>query len=85
MPEKYFKAIEVEKLTDIPACCSSARLKCRTGILQQNDQFVRSLDDFMSGVFFLQSTQNEDSTWSDSSYGSQPGVLGMAVLLSITW
>ncbi len=48
---------------------------------QQNDQFVRSLDDsYLRGLFFLQSTQNQDGGWSDSSYGSQPGVIGMAVL-----
>ena len=48
---------------------------------QQNDQFVRSLDDsYLRGLRFLQTTQNEDGTWSDTSYGSQPGVLGMAVL-----
>ena len=48
---------------------------------QENDQFVRSLDDsYVRGLLFLQSTQNEDGTWSDSSYGSQPGVIGMAVL-----
>ena len=48
---------------------------------QRNDQFVRSLDDsYVRGLLFLQSTQNEDGTWSDTSYGSQPGVLGMAVL-----
>ena len=48
---------------------------------QQNDQFVRSLDDsYVRGLLFLQSTQNEDGAWSDSSYGSQPGVIGMAVL-----
>ena len=48
---------------------------------QQNDQFVRSLDDsYFRGLRFLQTTQNEDGTWSDTSYGSQPGVLGMAVL-----
>ena len=48
---------------------------------QENDQFVRSLDDsYVRGLLFLQSTQNEDGTWSDSSYGSQPGVIGMAIL-----
>ena len=48
---------------------------------QQNDQFVRSLDDsYVRGLLFLQSTQNDDGTWSDSSYGAQPGVIGMAVL-----
>ena len=37
-------------------------------------------DSYVGGLLFLQSTQNEDGTWSDTSYGSQPGVLGMAVL-----
>ena len=33
---------------------------------QQNDQFVRSLDDsYVRGLLFLQSTQNEDGAWSD--------------------
>ena len=47
---------------------------------QQNDQFVRSLMIHILCLRFLQTTQNEDGTWSDTSYGSQPGVLGMAVL-----
>ena len=33
---------------------------------------------------FLAIHQNEDGTWSDTSYGSQPGVLGMAVLAFIS-
>ena len=48
---------------------------------QENDQFVRSMDDsYLRGLLFLRSTQNEDGGWSDSSYGSQPGVVGMAIL-----
>ena len=48
---------------------------------EDNDQFVRSLDEsYVRGLLFLQSTQNEDGSWSDTSYGSQPGVVGMAVL-----
>jgi hypothetical protein len=48
---------------------------------QQNDDFVRSLDQsYLRGLLFLQNSQTEDGIWIDSSYGSEPGVLGMAVL-----
>ena len=48
---------------------------------QQNDDFVRSLDQsYLRGLLFLQNSQTEDGKWEDSSYGSEPGVLGMAVL-----
>ena len=48
---------------------------------QKNDEFVRSLDQsYLQGLLFLQNTQGEDGRWTDSSYGSEPGVLGMAVL-----
>lgn len=48
---------------------------------QDSDQFVRSLDEaYQRGLIFLKSTQKSDGIWGDSSYGSEPGVLGMVTL-----
>lgn len=48
---------------------------------ENNDQFVRSLDDsYERGLTFLKTTQDAQGQWTDSSYGSQPGVIGMATL-----
>ncbi len=48
---------------------------------QKDDQFVRSLDEsYQRGLSFLQATQDDQGRWSDSSYGSEAGVLAMAVL-----
>ena len=33
---------------------------------EDNDQFVRSLDESYVGLLFLQSTQNEDGSWPDN-------------------
>ena len=55
--------------------------ECQEIFEQQNDDFVRSLDQsYLRGLLFLQNSQTEDGKWIDSSYGSEPGVLGMAVL-----
>lgn len=55
--------------------------ECQEIFEQQNDDFVRSLDQsYLRGLLFLQNSQTEDGKWEDSSYGSEPGVLGMAVL-----
>jgi len=48
---------------------------------QQNDDFVRSVDQtYLKGLLFLQNSQGVDGRWTDSSYGSEPGVLGLAIL-----
>lgn len=48
---------------------------------QRDDGFVRALDDsYLRGLNFLQSRQEDAGGWRDSSYGSEPGVMGMAIL-----
>ena len=47
---------------------------------QSNDLLVREIDDtYRTGPGFLAGSQNERGCWSDSSYGSEPGV-GMCIL-----
>ncbi|MBT5716812.1 MAG: terpene cyclase/mutase family protein [Opitutae bacterium] len=46
-----------------------------------NDQFVQQIEStYQKGVNFLAKTQNDQGSWDDSSYGSQPGVIGMSIL-----
>ena len=48
---------------------------------QSNDLLVREIDDtYRKGLGFLAGSQNERGCWSDSSYGSEPGVVGMCIL-----
>jgi hypothetical protein len=48
---------------------------------QSNDLLVREIDDaYLKGLGFLAGSQDERGCWSDSSYGSEPGVVGMSIL-----
>ena len=48
---------------------------------QSNDLLVREIDDtYRKGLGFLAGSQNDRGCWSDSSYGSEPGVVGMCIL-----
>ena len=48
---------------------------------QSNDLLVREIDEtYRKGLEFLGQSQEERGYWTDSSYGSQPGVVGMAIL-----
>jgi hypothetical protein len=48
---------------------------------QSNDLLVREIDGtYRKGLGFLAGSQNERGCWSDSSYGSEPGVVGMSIL-----
>ena len=48
---------------------------------QSNDLLVREIDEtYRKGLGFLAESQEERGCWTDSSYGSQPGVVGMAIL-----
>jgi prenyltransferase beta subunit len=48
---------------------------------QSNDSLVQEIDEtYRKGLQFLSANQQETGCWTDSSYGSQPGVIGMAIL-----
>jgi hypothetical protein len=48
---------------------------------QSNDSLVQEIDEtYRKGLQFLAENQEETGCWTDSSYGSQPGVVGMAIL-----
>ena len=48
---------------------------------QSSDLLVREIDDtYRKGLGFLAGSQDERGCWSDSSYGSEPGVVGMCIL-----
>ena len=48
---------------------------------QSNDLLVQEIDEtYRKGLGFLAESQEESGCWSDSSYGSQPGVVGTAIL-----
>jgi hypothetical protein len=48
---------------------------------QSNDSLVQEIDEtYRKGLQFLAENQEEAGCWTDSSYGSQPGVVGMAIL-----
>ena len=48
---------------------------------QSNDSLVQEIDEtYRNGLGFLAESQEERGCWTDSSYGSQPGVVGMAIL-----
>ena len=48
---------------------------------QSNDSLVQEIDEtYRKGLGFLAESQEERGCWTDSSYGSQPGVVGMAIL-----
>lgn len=48
---------------------------------QSNDLLVREIDEtYRKGLGFLAGSQEDRGSWSDSSYGSQPGVVGMSIL-----
>ena len=48
---------------------------------QSNDLLVREIDGtYRKGLGFLAVSQDERGCWSDSSYGSEPGVVGMSIL-----
>jgi hypothetical protein len=48
---------------------------------ETNDRLVNEIEkSYNKGLRFLAGTQNEKGCWDDSSYGSEPGVVGMSVL-----
>ena len=48
---------------------------------QSNDSLVQEIDEtYRKGLEFLAENQEETGCWTDNSYGSQPGVVGMAIL-----
>jgi hypothetical protein len=48
---------------------------------QSNDSLVQEIDEtYRKGLQFLAESQEEAGCWTDSSYGSQPGVVGMTIL-----
>ena len=48
---------------------------------QSNDSLVQEIDEtYRKGLQFLAENQEEAGCWTDSSYGSQPGVVGMTIL-----
>ncbi|MDA8775526.1 hypothetical protein N9N13_07340 [Opitutales bacterium] len=48
---------------------------------QSNDSLVQEIDGtYRKGLEFLAENQEETGCWTDNSYGSQPGVVGMAIL-----
>ena len=48
---------------------------------QSNDSLVQEIDEtYSKGLQFLAESQEEAGCWTDSSYGSQPGVVGMTIL-----
>ena len=48
---------------------------------QSNDSLVQEIDGtYRKGLEFLAENQEESGCWTDNSYGSQPGVVGMAIL-----
>ena len=48
---------------------------------QSNDSLVQEIDEtYRKGLLFLAESQEEAGCWTDSSYGSQPGVVGMTIL-----
>ena len=48
---------------------------------QSNDSLVQEIDEtYRKGLEFLAEKQEETGCWTDNSYGSQPGVVGMAIL-----
>ena len=63
-------------------CCSHLVVASGQELFEQRDDgFVRALDDsYLRGLNFLQVKQEDSGGWRDSSYGSEPGVMGMAIL-----
>ena len=63
-------------------CCSLLVVASGQELFEQrDDRFVRALDDsYLRGLNFLQVKQEDSGGWMDSSYGSEPGVMGMAIL-----
>lgn len=52
---------------------------------QKSDQLVRELDlRYEMGLDYLKKSQDAEGKWSESSYGDQAGVLGMAVLAFVS-
>ena len=48
---------------------------------ETDDQFVKQIENtYQKGVDFLAKTQNGQGSWDDSTYGSNPGVVGMSIL-----
>jgi hypothetical protein len=48
---------------------------------ETNDRLVNEIEkSYNKGLRFLAGTQNEKGCWDDSSYGSEPGVVGMSIL-----
>ena len=48
---------------------------------QSNDSLVQEIDEtYRKGLLFLAESQEEAGCWTDSYYGSQPGVVGMTIL-----
>ena len=48
---------------------------------ETNDQFVQQIENtYQKGVDILAKTQNDQGSWDDSTYGSNPGVVGMSIL-----
>ena len=48
---------------------------------QSNDSLVQEIDGtYRKGLEFLAENQEEIGCWTDNSYGSQPGVVGIAIL-----
>ncbi len=48
---------------------------------QSNDSLVQEIDEtYRKGLGFLAKNQDETGCWTDNSYSSQPGVVGMAIL-----
>ena len=48
---------------------------------ESNNLLVQEIEKtYKKGLSFLASTQNEKGCWDDSSYGSEPGVVGMSIL-----
>ena len=51
---------------------------------ESNDFFVTEIENtYKKGLDFLEASQNEMGAWDDSSYGSEPGVVGMSILAFI--
>ena len=50
-----------------------------------DDSLVQEIDSsYFKGLEYLASSQGDKGMWNESSYGNQPGVLGMAILAFIS-